>query len=390
MKRAIIIVLDSFGIGEMPDADKFGDKGSNTLGNICKNITNLKISNMQNLGLGNIDGVDSIQKVTEVKGCYGRMSEASRGKDTTVGHWEIAGLITEKAFPTYPNGFPEEVIINFEKAIGKKIIGNYASSGTEILEKLGEEHKKTGCPIVYTSADSVFQVAAHEEVISIEELYKICEIAREVLGEEHKVARIIARPFLGEEGNFTRTKNRKDFSIEPPEKTMLNYIMEASKPVVAVGKIEDIFSGYGITEAVHTKNNMDGVDKTIDYMKTVSEGLIFTNLVDFDMMYGHRNDVKGYAKALEEFDNRLPEIINSLKEEDILILTADHGCDPTTESTDHSREYVPILIYGKNINCGINLGTRETFADIAKTVLDYLEINENKVAGKSFLSEIEA
>jgi phosphopentomutase len=385
--RAIVIVLDSFGVGELPDASLFGDKGSDTFGNIVKKIPNIKIDNLNELGLGNIDDVKGISKCDKPIGCYAKMAESSAGKDTTVGHWELAGVITQTAFPTYPNGFPADVMQAFEKAIGRKTIGNYSSSGTVVLDELGEEHVQTGSPIIYTSADSVFQIAAHEDVITIDELYKMCEIAREVLGEEHEVARIIARPFIGEAGNYSRTKNRKDFSVDPPSKTVLEFIKEAGQSVAAVGKIEDIFCGIGITESIHTKNNMDSVDKTIEFMNTIENGLIFSNLVDFDMMYGHRNDVVGYANALEEFDKRLPEIYENLKEDDILFITADHGCDPTMPGTDHSREFVPVLVYGHKVNRGINFGIRKTFADIAATIAQYLEVKAD-ISGESFLEQI--
>lgn len=374
IKRIILVVLDSLGIGELPDAEEYGDAGSNTLGNIAKSIYDFDLPNMKRLGLGLIPGVGIIGKVDNPEGCFGRMSEKSKGKDTTTGHWEIAGLIVDKPFPTYPKGFPREVIEQFEALIGTKTMGNKPASGTEIIRELGDQHVKTGWPIVYTSADSVFQIAAHEEVIPVDRLYEMCRIARGILKEEHAVLRVIARPFIGVSGNYKRTEKRRDFSLEPIGKTMLDIIKENGLEVVAVGKIEDIFAGRGITEAIHTRDNQDGINKTIEYMKQDFSGIIFTNLVDFDMIYGHRNDVQGYARALQEFDARLPEIIGFLKDEDILILTADHGCDPTTPSTDHSREYVPLLVYGKNIRRGVNLGTRQTFADISATVLDLLEL----------------
>jgi phosphopentomutase len=385
--RAIIIVLDSLGIGELPDAALFGDTGANTLCNIAKQFPDIKINNLVKLGITNIDGVKNITSYKNPIGAYGKLAEKSDGKDTTVGHWEIAGVITEKAFPTYPQGFPRDFIKKFEEAIGTSIIGNCVASGTEIIDRLGQEHVKTGFPIVYTSADSVFQIAVHEDIIPIDKLYKICHIAREVLGKEHNVARVIARPFVGTEGNFTRTKNRKDFSVIPTGKTILDAIKEAGQSVACVGKIEDIFCGVGVTESVHTTNNMDGVDKTIQYMDTIENGLIFTNLVDFDMSYGHRRDVEGYAKALEEFDERLPEIFSKLKDADILFITADHGCDPTMPGTDHTREYIPILAYGKCVKENINLNIRDSFADIGATVLEFLEV-EGLEHGQSFLTNI--
>lgn len=381
--RVILVVLDSVGIGELPDAKKYGDVGSNTLGNISKKLGGLNLPNLEKLGLGNIDGVTEIKKAESPIGAYGRSAELSDGKDTTTGHWEIAGIIVENAFPSYPEGFPDDIIKEFESKTGRKVIGNKPSSGTEILVELGEEHMKTGNVIVYTSADSVFQIAAHEEIVPIDELYKMCEIAREMLVGEHAVGRVIARPFLGEPGNFTRTSNRHDYSLNPYHETMLDKIKDKGYEVKAVGKIIDIYNGVGITDSVHTKSNNDGVDKTLEYMKGDSKGLIFTNLVDFDMKYGHRNDPEGYGKALEEFDIRLPEIIENMKASDVLIITADHGCDPTTKGSDHSREYIPLLVYGNTIKENVNIGTRETFTDIGQTVLDLLNIDKMK-NGTSF------
>jgi phosphopentomutase len=389
MKRAIILVMDSVGIGELPDADKYGDCGSNTIGNISSEIDGFCLPNLQTLGLGNIDDMKGIDKIDNPIACYGKLTEKSKGKDTTTGHWEMAGIILNKAFPTYSHGFPAEVIKKFEKAIGTKSLGNIVASGTEIINQLGEEHIKTGYPIVYTSADSVFQIAAHEEVIAPEDLYEICIAARNILKGEHSVGRVIARPFLGTPGNFIRTDRRRDFSLKPLEKTVLDYAVKKGLDVKAVGKIEDIFAKQGITGAVHTHNNMDGVNRTLDYMRDDFEGIIFTNLVDFDMLYGHRNDVKGYAKALVEFDNRIPDILNKLKDDDLLFITADHGCDPTTPSTDHSREYVPIIVYGKKIKKNINLGIRSTFADLAATIAEYLDIKAD-ISGTSFYKLIEA
>ncbi|KMT21364.1 phosphopentomutase [Clostridium cylindrosporum] len=387
MNRVILIVLDSVGIGEMPDAHIYGDDGSNTIGNISKSQGGISLNKLASLGFSNIDGIEGLSKVENPLGSYGRLMEKSKGKDTTTGHFEIAGIIVEKEFPTYPNGFPREVIEEFEEKTGLKVIGNRVASGTEIVEELGEEHVKTGNPICYTSADSVFQIAAHEDIIPIDRLYEICVIARKILVGEHGVGRVIARPFIGTKGNFKRTSNRRDFSLKPPKKTMLDYIKNSNMDVQAVGKIEDIYAGEGITDAVHISDNMDGVNKTLEYIKSDSKGLIFTNLVDFDMHYGHRNNPIGYKKALEEFDNRLQEIIDAMKKEDVLIITADHGCDPTTPSTDHSREYTPLVIYGENIKQGVNLGTRDSFSDIGKTVLDILNI-ENDIDGISFKKEI--
>lgn len=387
-KRCILIVLDSVGIGEMPDANEYGDKGSNTLGNIYKKCNGINIPKLRELGIGNINGGEILGKVDNPIGSFGKAAEKSKGKDTVTGHWEMSGVILETPLNTYPNGFSDEIINEFKEKTGVKgILGNKVASGTAIIEELGEKHMKTGFPIIYTSADSVFQIAAHEDIIPLEELYKMCEIARKMLVGNNTVGRVIARPFIGEKGNFKRTSNRRDYSLDPFGKTMLEYIKENNMKVAAVGKIEDIFNKKGITDAVHIKNNMDGVDKTLDYMDTINDGLIFTNLVDFDMLYGHRNDPEGYKKALEDFDNRLDEIKSKLKNEDILIITADHGCDPTTSSTDHSREYIPILIYGNNIKQGINIGIRSSFTDIGCTILDYLGINNN-IKGTSFLKEV--
>lgn len=387
INRVILIVLDSVGVGELPDAAEYGDAGSNTLGNIAASLPGFTLPNLKELGLGMIPGVQEIGRVDNPKACYGRMSEKSKGKDTTTGHWEISGLILEKAFPTYPEGFPKELIEEFEALIGTKTLANKPASGTAIIEELGDEHVRTGYPIVYTSADSVFQIAAHEEVVNIERLYEMCRIARKLLKGEHAVGRVIARPFIGTSGNYKRTDRRRDFSLEPIGRTMLDAIKENGLEVAAVGKIEDIFVGKGVTRAVHTHDNEDGVNQTINYMKETFEGLIFTNLVDFDMVYGHRNDVQGYANALKAFDDRLPEIIAELKDDDILVITADHGCDPTTLSTDHSREYVPLLVYGKKIKEGIDLGTRKSFADISSTVLELLGL-EKLANGESFCDEI--
>ncbi len=385
--RAILIVLDSVGIGELPDAADFGDVGSNTLGNIVKKCGGISLPNLSKLGLGKIDGINYLPVPEQVNGSYARMAEVSNGKDTITGHWELAGLQLNKPFPTYPDGFPQEVLDEFTRFTGKGVLANCAASGTEIIKQYGEEHMKTGKLIVYTSADSVFQIAAHEEIVPIDELYKICQIARDMLKDEHMVGRVIARPFVGEPGNFTRTSNRRDYSAAPASDTILDKLSQKGLDVIAVGKIEDIFSKKGITKADHTKSNMHGVDMTIDFMKQQNSGLIFTNLVDFDMLFGHRNNAQGYKEALEEFDKRLPEIIGAMREDDVLIITADHGCDPTTESTDHSREHVPLLIYGNNIKSDVNLGTRKTFADVASTLAEMFGV-ENVFPATSFYSEI--
>lgn len=387
IKRVILIVLDSVGIGELPDAAQYGDIGSNTVKNIYKNIDGFALPNLEKLGLLNIEGLKEIKKADEFDATVGRCNEKSNGKDTTTGHWEISGIVLDKPFPTYPNGFPDEIIKEFESKVGRKTIGNYPASGTEIIKILGKEHIETGKLIVYTSADSVFQIAAHEDIVPLDELYKICETARQLLKEEHGVGRVIARPFIGTDGNFTRTKNRKDFSLEPPKDTMLDYLKKNNKEVYAIGKIEDIFVNRGITQSNHTTNNNDGIEATISTIKKDFEGLIFTNLVDFDMIYGHRNDKEGYAEALKYFDNKLPEIINALNKDDILIITADHGCDPTTDSTDHSREYIPLIIYGDKIKDNNNIGTLDTFACIGKTILDFFNI-ENNLEGYSIKGNI--
>ena len=386
INRVILIVMDSVGTGEMPDADKYGDKGSDTLGNIAREQGGLNMPIMANLGLGNIHPIEGVPPAENPDGLYGKMAETSNGKDTTTGHWEIAGLITEKPFPTYPNGFPDEVINEFERLIGTKTLGNYPASGTVIIKDLGEEHMKTGYPIVYTSADSVFQIAAHEEVIPIPRLYEICEIARKLLDGEHRVGRVIARPFIGEPGNFTRTSRRHDYAVSPSGDTVLNYLQNAGYDVIGVGKIKDIFNGSGITESYKIDGNMNGLEITRDLITKDNKGMIFTNLVDFDMKFGHRNNVEGYANALEEMDNFLPQLLNKMKKDDLLILTADHGCDPTTASTDHSREYVPLLVYSPSIKGGVNLGVRKSFADIAKTIDDIFGLGKIE-NGESFTSE---
>lgn len=384
-KRVILMVIDSVGIGELPDAKDFGDEGSDTVGCLYRTIEGFSLPNMEKLGLRNIDGV-SFYKPTEAIGTYGKMAEISPGKDTTTGHWEIAGLKLPSPFNVYPDGFPDEIIDKFREATGYDILCNKPASGTEIIKELGIEHMNTKKLIVYTSADSVFQIAAHEDIVPIEELYDICQKAREIL-DEYYVSRVIARPFIGTSPeNFERTANRRDFSYYPIGKTVMNLLDDNGITVAAVGKIEDIFAGSGVTIAVHTQSNNDGVDKTIEYMKTINHGLIFSNLVDFDSKYGHRNNPRGYADCLIEFDGRVPELMENLRENDILIITADHGCDPTTPSTDHSREYVPLLVYKKGIT-PVNLGVRKTYADIAATIAEYFGL-EYETPGESFLGEI--
>ena len=389
VNRVILIVLDSVGIGELPDARTYEDVGSHTLGNMARVVGGLHTPNLERMGLGNIAILDGVNPQEEPTAVYGKMAEVSAGKDTTSGHWELMGLHLKRPFPLYPDGFPPEVIDAFEQAIGRSILGNYPASGTEIIVELGAEHMQSGQPIVYTSGDSVFQIAAHEKIIPVEELYAMCRTAREILRGKHEVSRVIARPFIGTPGSFTRTANRHDFSVVPPETTLLDNLEEAELMVYAVGKINDIFVGQGITEYIYTLDNMDGVDKTIAAMQERRErGLIFTNLVDFDAKFGHRNNPQGYADALAEFDQRLPEILAALAPDDMLVITADHGNDPTTPSTDHSREYVPLLITGQNIQKGINIGVRPTFADLAATIADALGVIPPPY-GESFLKQIQ-
>lgn len=388
IQRFIIIVLDGFGVGELPDSKEYKDEGSNTLKHIYEN-SDLNIPNLVSLGLFNIDGIQIPNKKEQIKGCYGKAEEMSSGKNSPVGHWEISGYINRKPFSTYPNGFPENMLQEFCQKTGiEKTIYNGVGSGTELLKQYGEEHIKTGYPIIYTSADSVFQIAAHENIISVDKLYQICKIAREMLNKpEYNIGTVIARPFIGDnKDNFTRTYNRKDFESDKFGTTMLDKLKENGKDVITIGKIEDLFSGRGITKAIHTQGNTDGIEKTIQEIQKDSKGLIFTNLVDFDMLYGHRNDLQGYKNALEYFDSKLPEIMQNMKEEDVLIVTADHGNDPYTPSTDHSREYIPILVYGEQLKENINLGTRKTYADISATILETFGIE--KLEGESFQKEI--
>ncbi len=381
-RRIFLIVLDSYGIGEMPDSGDFGDKGANTLGTITKSKEYFT-PNMGKLGLFNIDGVDYMEKEQCPFGSFGRMAEASIGKDTTIGHWEIAGIVSKKPLPTYPNGFPDEILEKFKKATGRNVICNKPYSGTDVINDYGSEHLKTGDLIVYTSADSVFQIAAHEDVVPIEELYRYCEIAREILTGEHGVGRVIARPFTGDEGQFKRTSNRHDYSLMPPKDTMLDALVNAGLKTYGVGKIFDIFAGKGIQHTQRIVNNEDGMEKTIELLKEDFNGLCFVNLVDFDMVYGHRNDIDGYAKAATVFDGQLKTFMDGMKDEDILMITADHGCDPGFKGTDHTREHTPLLVYGKDIKSSVSLGTRSTFSDIAATILDIFEV-ENNTDGTSF------
>ena len=387
MKRVFLIVLDSFGIGQMPDCEKFGDIGVNTLG-ACATSQYLDIPNMTAAGLGNIDGVTCLPKAEPQIGACARLTEASMGKDTTIGHWEISGIVSPKPLPTYPHGFPKEVLDAFEQATGRGVLCNLPYSGTDVIRDYGKEHMETGKWIIYTSADSVFQVAAHEEVVPLEELYDACRKARKILRGDHGVGRVIARPFVGTpEAGFTRTSNRHDFSLEPPAKTMLDAISEAGLDCLAVGKIHDIFAGQGDTEHVFNKSNADGMAHTDDYCARDFHGLCFVNLVDFDMLYGHRRNIDGYAKALTEFDRWLGAFLPKLGDEDIVMITADHGCDPSyTATTDHTREYVPLLALGKQVK-PVNLGTRKSFADIAATVTELLGVDYD-TTGTSFAKEI--
>ena len=386
-KRVFLIVLDSCGCGEMPDSADFGDAGSNTL-RACTASSRLDIPTLSKMGIFNIDSVDCGTPVPSPTAAYGRMAEMSRGKDTTIGHWELAGLISPRPLPTFPDGFPADFIQAFEEKTGRKVLCNKPYSGTEVIRDYGREQKETGGLICYTSADSVFQIAANEADIPPEELYRICETAREMLtGPELGVGRVIARPYTGEYPNYVRTSNRHDFSLLPPAPTLLDALKQAGLATIGVGKIYDIFAGQGITEMVRNKSNADGMEHTLHYAAQDFEGLCFVNLVDFDMLFGHRNDVDGYAAALTEFDGQLRELLPMLKEDDLLFITADHGCDPSTPSTDHSREHVPLLAYGAKIKAGYNLGTRSTYADLAATVAEYFGVKAN-IAGTSFLREI--
>ena len=390
VNRVTLIVTDSLGIGELPDAAKYGDAGANTLGHIMDHNPNLNVPNLKKLGFFNIDGAAGGRfKADAPIGSFAKLGEKSVGKDTITGHWEIAGLYTEIPFKTYPDGFPKEFIAEYEKAIGSKILGNCTASGTEIIERLGPEHEATGCPIVYTSADSVFQIAANTAVIPIERLYEICEIARKMLVGDVACGRVIARPYVkNADGTRTRTSQRHDYAVSPTGKTVIDLVSESGMTSYTVGKISDIFNGQGVTKSVHTDNNMDGVDKTIAALKEDFEGFIFTNLVDFDSQYGHRRDVEGYGKAIEEFDARLPEIMGAMKDGDVLMICADHGNDPVHTGWDHTREYIPFVAYGSKIKSGVNLGLRNTFADIGASILDMLGIEKKTEIGESFAEQI--
>jgi len=384
--RVLLIVLDGAGIGAMPDAPEWGDAGADTFGHILASRP-VRLPNLQRYGLGNIRALESVPPLDQLDGSYGRCALRSNGKDTTTGHWEMAGIVLERAFPTYPNGFPAAVIDRFVRETSVPgILGNIPASGTEIIKVLGEEHIKTGKPIVYTSADSVFQIAAHEEVIPLDRLYEICEIARRLLDGEHKVGRVIARPFLGQPGAFYRTENRHDYAVPPPRENLLPALKDEDLDVVCIGKIASIYDSLGVTQDLTAKNNEQSIDQTIKALKDSSRGLIFSNLVDFDMLYGHRRDTEGYAKALEHFDTRLPEIESAMRDDDVMMITADHGNDPTFQGSDHTREYAPLLVYGNRARAGINLGTRDSLADIGQTIADNFRVKLS--AGKSFLDRI--
>ncbi len=389
--KVVLIVLDGIGIGALPDARMYGDEGANTLRHTAEAVGVLHLPRMQKLGLGNVVDAPGVHIVDVAEGCFGRMAEQSAGKDSTTGHWELGGLITDKAFPLYPNGFPKELLDSFLTETGcKGYLGNKAASGTEIIQELGDEHVRTGYPIVYTSGDSVFQIAAHEGVITIDRQYEICQAtrARVVIGK-HCVGRVIARPFIGKSGLYTRTTNRRDFALLPPGKTFLDVLYGAGIETIGVGKIDDLFCGQGLKEKLHTTSNAEGIRVTRDAAARLGSGLVMTNLVDFDMLYGHRQDAKGMAAALEAFDKELPSLLDVLHDGDILILTADHGNDPTDQSTDHSREYVPLLCYVKAGKSNVNLGTRSTFADIAKTVVEYFSVEGGEgISGNSFLPSL--
>jgi phosphopentomutase len=383
--RVVIVVLDSAGIGAMPDAAEWGDEGSDTIGHIVAS-EKPNLIRLQKLGLGNIHVMENLPPAAAPEGAFGKAAILSNGKDTTVGHWEIAGLITPRPFPTYPNGFPDRIVVPFQRAIGRNVLGNKTASGTEIMRELGEEHIRTGNPILYTSADSVFQIAAHEEVIDLEELYRMCRIARHILNGEDRVGRVIARPFIGKPGSFTRTGNRKDFAIPPPGSTLMDQLKDSGFATVGIGKIPSIFDFRGFTDHLDAHDNSQSVDRAIEALGNTPDGLIFANLVDFDMLWGHRRDAKGYAQALERFDLRIPDIQSAMRKDDCLIITADHGCDPTHRGSDHTREYVPVLVYSRRLVGGVNLGTRSSLADMGQTIAENFGLK--LPFGASFLAEL--
>ncbi len=386
-KKATVIILDGAGVGELPDAGLYQDVGANTLGNLAQEVAGLNLPHFTRLGLGNITEIDGVPPLRRPLASWGKMKEVSSGKDSTTGHWELMGLVTKKAFPTYPDGFPDELIAEFASRIKRPVIGNEVASGTEIIERLGAESFNAKAPIVYTSADSVFQVAAHIYSIPLDKLYAMCETARDMLRGVHSVGRVIARPFIGKPGQYERTPDRRDYSVKPSGKTFLDFAKKAGIRVTGIGKIEDLFAGQGVGEALHTRSNKDGLERTLECLKKYRDGFIFTNLVDFDTRYGHRNDVTGYAKALEEVDSYLPSFIEALNGDDLLIFTADHGCDPTLSGTDHTREYVPLLVYSPKLKRGIDLGIRDTFCDLGQTLASFYGLAPLK-CGTSFYSKL--
>jgi phosphopentomutase len=387
-RKVLLIILDGVGAGALPDAGLYGDEGSNTLGNVAREVGGLDLPNLEKLGLGNIAPIEGVAPQAEPGASYAKMAEASPGKDSTSGHWELAGLILDTPFPLYPDGFPPDVIKAFEEASGRQVIGNRAASGTEIIKELGDEHVRTGKVIVYTSADSVFQIAAHVDVVSLEELYRMSEAARRLLKGEHAVGRVIARPFTGSSGNYTRTPDRRDFSLSPPRRTLLDELVDAGFESVSIGKVDYLFAGRGFTGNVHTRSNAEVIARVIEHAGKDLAGLVFANLVDFDMLWGHRNDVAGFERGLREFDAAVPEITAGLRHGDVLIITADHGTDPTTPSTDHSREYVPLLVWGKRLKNGVDLGVRGTFADVGATIAEIFGVRVE--AGRSFLGDLKS
>ncbi len=385
--RAFLIVLDGVGIGELPDADQYGDRGSNTLLHVAEAAGGLALPTLERLGLGRLLSLPGVRPVVDPRGARARLAERSPGKDSTTGHWELAGIVLDRPFPTYPNGFPQALLERYSERVGRGWLGNVAASGTEIIQRLGEEHQRTGKLIVYTSADSVFQVAAHEETVPLDKLYAACVAARELLIGEHAVGRVIARPFVGAPGDYRRTTNRRDFSIEPPSGTLLDHLVDRGRPVITVGKVDDLFAGRGVTEGIHTHNNAEGQEELLRLARRSGEGLVFANLVDFDQLFGHRNDPAGFAHALEEFDQSLEELLTHIRSDELLLITADHGNDPTTASTDHAREYTPLLVAGPRVRPGRDLGTRDTFADVGATLAEMFAVGPLP-AGKSFLREI--
>jgi phosphopentomutase len=390
-KKAILIVLDSVGVGALPDAGAYGDEGANTISHIAHAVNGLALPHLTELGLGNIDGVEGLKRIGNAQGCFGKMAEASAGKDSTTGHWEIAGLITKQPFPLYPHGFPGSMLDLFLQLSGcNGYLGNKPASGTEIINELGDEHVRTGFPIIYTSGDSVFQIAAHKDVIPLKRLYEICRITRERIAiDEHRVGRVIARPFIGTTGRYVRTPERRDYAVEPPAKTILDLLSDAAVETIGIGKIGDLFCGRGLRRKIHTRSNAEGIDEIVKTGRSMRSGFLMANLVDFDMLYGHRQDAEGFAKALEEFDSAVPDIRNCIGEDDLLILTADHGNDPTDQSTDHTREYVPVLSYSVSGKKNVHLGLRDSFADTGKTIAEFFACARMEtLAGKSFFPEI--